>query len=89
MRLYAKESDQNFSKLENYQKIIIRKIKNWENVTASGSHKNLNDHGKLLMENLGERWNEKLKLLTKHLKQEEIEVNIVIFSSMLNIFKIS
>lgn len=78
LSLYADESKENFTLLKTNQKFIIHKIKNWKNVMAAGSHKDLNETGKLLMTDLGKRWNSKLKKLTKHLKQEEVEVNVVL-----------
>lgn len=88
LNVYAEESDKNFSMLQDKQKPIIKKIKEWKNVMASGTHKGINEDGKLLMTNLGKRWNNKLKHLTKNLKLDEIEVNMVLLLSVLNRFKI-
>lgn len=60
--------------LNKKQKKKIKSIIEWKNKFSSGSHKDLNNRGKLCMAELGGRWNSKLKKMTQTLKVEEIEV---------------
>jgi len=60
--------------LQKNQKIIIRSIIKWENYLDQGSHKDLNDHGKQNMIDLGNRLKQKLWPLATVLNKDNVEV---------------
>lgn len=75
--LYKDENSENFTKLQKNQKIIIKALLDWKNFMSNGSHKDLNEQGKLNIIDLATRLKTKLKKLTSTLEKEEIQVSSI------------
>lgn len=73
MRLNKVYSNKNYAyeALPADSKIVIDDIMLWENKMI-GEHNTLNDHGKLTMNNLGKRWNSKLRNIVGNINTIEV-----------------
>lgn len=75
--LYEDKNHENYTTLKKSEQILIDSLIEWKNVLDNGTHKNLNNHGKLTMEEMGNKLNDKFKKLINEINvSNEIEVII-------------